>query len=218
MIASNILKITEKLPPHVDLVAVSKLQKPESILEAYHSGQRHFGENRAQEFAIKYAQLPNDIIWHFIGHIQTNKVKMIIGKAALIHSIDSERLLWAVEQEALHQGIKQNCLLQLHVAIEENKWGFSKEELDEIIAKPEFQQLQAVNICGIMGMASFVADEQQIRTEFQKLKQCYDQLKQSLFAGKPDFRHLSMGMSGDWPIAIEEGSNLIRVGSQIFGV
>ena len=216
MIASNISNIKKHLPPTVQLVAVSKLQTPQSILQAYQAGQRHFGENRAQEFADKYAQLPPDILWHFIGHLQTNKVKMATGKAFLIHSVDSERLLWAIEQQALKQGITQKCLLQLHIAIEESKSGFSQEELDDLIRNPKFTQLQAVKICGMMGMASFVADNQQIRTEFRSLKQRFDHLKQTLFANNPDFQYLSMGMSGDWPIAVEEGSTLVRIGSHIF--
>jgi hypothetical protein len=189
----------------------------ESILEAYHAGQRHFGENRPQEFALKHKQLPQDIVWHFIGHLQTNKVKLVTGKARLIHSVDSARLLMAIEKEALKQGIQQRCLLEVYIATEETKSGFSWEEVLSLISSPTFTNLKAVTICGLMGMASFVSDPRQPRTEFQKLKQYYDHLKQSTFAHKPYFCHLSMGMSGDWPIAVEEGSTLIRVGSQIFG-
>ena len=185
-------------------------------MEAYIAGQRHFGENRAQEFDAKCALLPDDIVWHFIGHLQTNKVKVVVGRAALIHSVDSERLLWSLEQEALKQGIQQKCLIELHVATEERKSGFSEEGLEALINQPQFCSLQALKICGIMGMASFVSDEQQIRSEFRRLKQAYDRLKQTLFADEPDFRYLSMGMSGDWLLAIEEGSNLIRIGTQIF--
>jgi len=217
MIASKISSIRNTLPPNIELVAVSKLQPSASILEAYNAGQRHFGENRAQEFAVKYNQLPQDIVWHFIGHLQTNKVKMVTGKAHLIHSVDSARLLWALEKEALKQGIQQRCLLELYIATEETKSGFSWEEILSLISDPMFANLKAINICGLMGMASFVSDPQQIRTEFQKLKQYFDILKQSTFAHNPHFNILSMGMSGDWPIAVEEGSTLIRVGSQIFG-
>jgi pyridoxal phosphate enzyme (YggS family) len=162
MIASNILAIKNQLPSGVELVAVSKLQPIASILEAYSTGQRHFGENRVQELVSKEASLPKDIVWHFIGHLQTNKVKMITGKAALIHSIDSERLLWAIEQESIRQGVEQKCLLELHIAVEESKSGFSPEELYALTKKPEFQRLRAVKICGVMGMASFVEDQQQI--------------------------------------------------------
>ena len=217
MIASNIQAIKEKLAHDVTLVAVSKLQSITSILEAYRAGQRHFGENRPQEFAVKYDQLPQDIVWHLIGHLQTNKVKMVVGKATLIHSIDSDRLLWAVEKEALKQDIIQNCLLEFHIAMEESKSGFSYDEALTLITSPKFHHLKAVKICGIMGMASFVADEQQIRAEFRTLKNYFDQIKQSFLANDPEFCHLSMGMSGDWPIAVEEGSTMIRVGSQIFG-
>ena len=217
MIASNIKAIKEKLPLNVELVAVSKLQSVESILEAYRAGQRHFGENRAQEFADKEQQLPKDIIWHFIGKLQTNKVKMVVGKADLIHSVDSARLLWAVEKEAFKLGVVQECLLELHIAIEESKSGFSWEEVYELVMSTEFAALKNVRICGMMGMASFVEDRDHIRLEFKKLKKCYDQLKQLLFASNSEFCHLSMGMSGDWPIAIEEGSTLIRLGTQIFG-
>ena len=215
-VASHIYGIRERLPAGVELVAVSKWQTNETIMEAYRAGQRHFGENRAQEFAEKEALLPKDIVWHFIGHLQTNKVKMVVGKAELIHSIDSERLLLAVEEEAKKQGIVQRCLLQLHIAMEESKSGFSQEELSAFLKTPEFCSLQAVQICGIMGMASFVSDEQQIRAEFHSLKRYYNQLQQSIFANHPHFCHLSMGMSGDWLIAVEEGSTLIRVGTQIF--
>ena len=217
MIASNIQTIKEKLASNVTLIAVSKFQSVETILEAYRAGQRHFGENRPQEFAAKYDQLPQDIVWHLIGHLQTNKVKMAVGKATLIHSIDSDRLLWAVEKEALKQGIIQNCLLEFHIAMEESKSGFSYDEAFTLITSPEFHNLKAVKICGIMGMASFVADEQQIRAEFRTLKNYFDQIKQTFFANDPEFCHLSMGMSGDWPIAVAEGSTMIRVGSQIFG-
>jgi len=218
MIAPNIASIKEKLPPDVELIAVSKLQPFESILEAYTAGQRHFGENRAQEFALKHKQLPQDILWHFIGHLQTNKVKMVTGKAHLIHSVDSERLLWAIENEALKQGIQQRCLLEIYIATEESKSGFSWEEVLALVTNPIFADLKAVTICGLMGMASFVSDQHQVRTEFQTLKRYYDHLKQSTFADNPHFNCLSMGMSGDWPIAVEEGSTLIRVGTQIFGV
>jgi len=217
VIASNIQTIKAKIPENVTLVAVSKLQSLSAILEAYRTGQRHFGENRPQEFAVKYDQLPQDIVWHLIGHLQTNKVKMVVGKAAFIHSIDSDRLLWAVEKEALKLEIVQKCLLEFHIAIEESKSGFSYDEVLTLITSPELHNLKAVKICGIMGMASYVADEQQIRAEFRTLKHYYDQIKQSFFSHDPEFCHLSMGMSGDWPIAVTEGSTMIRVGSQIFG-
>ena len=218
MIASNIQVIKQKLPPTVTLVAVSKFHAKETIMEAYHAGQRHFGESRAQELMEKRATLPADMVWHFIGPLQTNKVKMVVGKAALIHSIDSERLLWAVEKEALKQGVEQPCLLEFHIATEESKSGFTQEEVAKLISTSLFSDLKAVKINGVMGMASFVSDAQQIRTEFRRLKQYFDQLKQSVFPNAPDFCHLSMGMSGDWPIAIEEGSTLVRIGTQIFGV
>ena len=213
MISTNITKIKDALPPHVTLVAVSKLQSVETILKAYHTGHRHFGENRPQEFAAKHPRLPSDIIWHFIGHLQTNKVKLVVGKAALIHSIDSYRLLMAVEREALKQGIVQDCLLAFHIATEESKSGFSIEE----VLTCDWSSFKAVRFCGVMGMASFTQNHEQIRKEFNTLKHYFDQLKGSTFAHDPHFIHLSMGMSGDWPIAIEEGSTLIRVGTHIFG-
>ena len=205
------------LPFGVELVAVSKFQSIDTIMEAYNAGQLHFGENRPQEFAAKMPKMPQDIVWHFVGHLQTNKVNMVVGKAALIHSIDSERLLWAVNSEAAKQGIQQRCLLEIHIATEESKSGFSCEEALALISSSEFINMQGVIICGIMGMASNTPDEQQIRTEFRTLKQFYNHLKQTPFAHNPNFCHLSMGMSGDWPIAVEEGSTLIRVGTQIFG-
>ncbi|MDR2586073.1 MAG: YggS family pyridoxal phosphate-dependent enzyme [Prevotellaceae bacterium] len=216
MIVANIASIKEKLPPNVQLVAVSKLQPPEAIMEAYATGQRHFGENRASEFLSKWAQLPKDIHWHFIGHLQTNKVKMVTGKANLIHSIDSERLLYAINQEAAKQGTLQKCLLEIHIAKEESKTGFLWEEVQKLVNDPQFHSLTSVTICGLMGMASFVSDIHQVRKEFQTLKCCFDHLKQTAFIDNPHFCHLSMGMSGDWPIAVEEGSTLIRIGSQIF--
>ena len=202
----------------VELVAVSKWQTIDTIMDAYHAGQRHFGENRAVEFAEKVGQLPPNIVWHFIGHLQTNKVKLVVGKAELIHSIDSERLLLVINDEAQKQGITQRCLFQMHIAVEESKFGFSQEELSCFINSSNFAKLKNVQICGLMGMASFVKNEEQIRAEFRSLKLYYDTLQQSIFSQNHHFYHLSMGMSGDWPIAVEEGSTLVRVGSSIFSL
>ena len=215
-IIQNINELRSKIPQHVTIVAVSKTVPVRLIRKAFEAGQLIFGESRVQQLAGKYEQIP-DARWHLIGHLQTNKVKMVVGKVSMIHSIDSERLLWAVAQEARKQGIEQRCLLEFHVAMEESKSGFSIEELSALTSNSRFNNLSGVTICGVMGMASFTEDEQQIRAEFRMLKQYFDHLKRSTFADNREFRHLSMGMSGDWPIAIEEGSTLIRVGSNIFG-
>ena len=216
-VASQIQRIQEKLPPGISLVAVSKFQPVQALMEAYAAGQRGFGESRAQEFVLKQLELPTDIEWHFIGHLQTNKVKMVVGKAALIHSADSEALLDALNKEAQKQGVVQDILWELHVAQEESKWGFAPEVLPALAERVLHGDWPHLRVCGLMGMASLVSDSQQIRAEFRWIKQAFDGLKAGAFAHSPHFKMLSMGMSSDWPIAVEEGSTLIRVGSQIFG-
>ena len=215
-VALQIQRLLEKLPSGITLVAVSKFQPVSALMEAYGAGQRCFGESRAQEFVQKVAEMPSDVAWHFIGHLQTNKVKMVVGKAALIHSVDSEGLLDALDKEAQRQGVVQDVLWEVHVAQEESKWGFAPEALPALVERLLHGDWPHLRVCGLMGMASLVSDSQQIRAEFRQIKQAFDGLKAGAFAHSPHFKILSMGMSSDWPIAVEEGSTLIRVGSQIF--
>ncbi len=216
-ITRNIISLKKELPATVRLVAVSKTRPVTDILEAYNTGHRIFGENRVQELLSKKNLLPNDIEWHLIGHLQTNKVKLIIPFVQLIHSVDSFRLLKVIDTEAQKINKTINCLLQFYIAKEETKFGFSMTEVNEMIASPEFLQLRATRICGIMGMATFTDNSNQIREEFRYLAGCYNVLKNSYFRNIPSFREISMGMSGDFRIAIEEGSTMVRLGSVIFG-
>ena len=210
-------EIRASLPAGVRLVAVSKFKPAEDIHALYQHGQRLFGENHAQEMRDKHAQLPQDIEWHFIGHLQTNKVKYIAPYVSLIHSIDSFPLLKEVNKAAVKNGRVIPCLLQFHIADEETKFGFSLEECEEMLQSPDFQELGNVPIHGVMGMATFTDDHDQVRREFHHLHDIFDKLKTNYFAQNPDFKELSMGMTDDYPIAIEEGSTLIRIGSAIFG-
>jgi len=217
MIAENIKEIQSNLSENVTLVAVSKTKPVEDLQEAYNAGQRIFGENKVQEMTSKYEVLPKDIQWHLIGHLQTNKVKYIAPYVSLIHSIDSEKLLREVNKEAKKNNRIIPCLLQFHIAEEETKFGFSFDEAKELIESEAFLNFQNIQIVGIMGMASFTEDEQQIRNEFQTLHDYFHVLKSHYFKFNPDFKEISMGMSGDYKIAIEHGSTMIRVGSTIFG-
>jgi hypothetical protein len=210
-------EIRASLPAGVRLVAVSKFKPAEDIHALYQHGQRLFGENHAQEMRDKHAQLPQDIEWHFIGHLQTNKIKYIAPYVSLIHSIDSFPLLKEVNKAAVKNGRVIPCLLQFHIADEETKFGFSLEECEEMLQSPDFQELGNVAIHGVMGMATFTDDHDQVRREFHHLHDIFDKLKTNYFAQNPDFKELSMGMTDDYPIAIEEGSTLIRIGSAIFG-
>ena len=216
-ISSEIERLNKELPSTVKLVAVSKFNPSEAIMEAYQAGQRVFGESRPQELLQKVQELPCDIQWHFIGHLQTNKLKMVLPYAALIHSVDSERLLMEINKYAVKNNLKVKCLIELFVAQEETKQGFSKEELMELMEKLQQEPLQGVEICGLMGMASFVEDEQQIRGEFAALKETFDQVREKYISTHPNFNELSMGMSGDYRIAVEMGSTMVRIGTTIFG-
>ena len=216
-IATQIRSVLSTLPKGVQLIAVSKTQSAEVITAAYEAGQRLFGENRPQELVQKAAQLPNDIEWHFIGHLQTNKVKTVVGKAHLIHAVDSERLLKEIEKEAAKQGIIVRCLLQIHIAQEEAKFGFSPDELHDFLHSGILATIPHIRISGLMGMASFTENHEQVRQEFRFLKQLFDQVKNTYFFSDDNFRELSMGMSGDYTIAVEEGATLVRIGSTIFG-
>jgi len=214
-IKDAISDIKKRLPSTVTLVAVSKFKSNGDILEAYSAGQCDFGENRPQEFMKKAAELPADIRWHFIGHLQTNKIKMVIEQSHLIHSVDSERLFDELNKEALKRGLVKDILLQLYIAKEESKQGLSFEELNTILRKRG--GYPALRVCGLMGMASFVDDMAIVRAEFANLKQKFEELKFSEFSNEPHFSILSMGMSGDYDIAIDQGSTLVRIGSTIFG-
>ena len=216
-IAQEIININNELPSTVKLVAVSKFHPAESIAEAYGAGQRIFAESRPQELAAKVEVLPKDIEWHFIGHLQTNKLKMVVPHAALIHSVDSRKLLLEINKYAVAKGLKARCLLEMFIAQEESKQGFSKEELMELVGEIAENPLEGVELCGLMGMASFTDDHQKIRGEFRQLAGTFNEIKERYGSAFPQFKELSMGMSNDYPLAIECGSTLVRIGTRIFG-
>ena len=216
-IRQNIEDIKSKLPEHVRLVAVSKTKSNEDILEAYNSGHKIFGENKVQELVKKYEELPKDIEWHFIGHLQSNKVKYIVPFVHLIHGIDSFKLLKEVNREAVKNKRVVPCLLQFYIASEETKFGLSLEEARQILNSAEFALMKNVKISGVMGMATFTEDEKQVTLEFRMLKTIFNTLKNEYFFGSKNFCEISMGMSDDFPLALNEGSTIIRVGSKIFG-
>ena len=216
-IREQIHKISNELPSTVKLVAVSKFNPVEAIEEAYSAGQRIFAESRPQELFQKVPQLPEDIQWHFIGHLQTNKLKMVLPYASLIHSVDSKKLLMEISKYAVKNSLNVKCLLEVFIAQEESKQGFSQEELLELLDEFAASPLPGVEICGLMGMASFVEDEQQIRDEFGKLGRIFTAAREKYISTLPCFNELSMGMSGDYKIAIEYGSTMVRIGTTIFG-
>lgn len=217
MIKDNLETVRESIPSGVLLVAVSKTKPVADLQEAYDAGQRVFGENHALEMRDKHEVLPNDIDWHFIGHLQTNKIKYIIPFVRLIHSIDTFNLLQAVNKEAVKHDRVVDCLLQFHVAEEETKFGLSIEEAEEILNSEAFKSLKNVRICGVMGMATNTDNQVQIRKEFHHLKEIFGTLKSKYFTDCEYFKEISMGMSHDYQLAIEEGSTMVRVGSRIFG-
>lgn len=186
-------------------------------MELYQQGQRVFGENKVQEMVAKYEALPKDIDWHLIGHLQTNKVKYIAPFVGMIHSVDSLRLLQEIEKQAQKAGRVIDCLLQFHIAEEETKFGFDEQEARDLLGSPEYRAMTAVRLCGVMGMASFTDDVIRVREEFRHLRRIFQHLKTDFFAGAPWFKEISMGMSGDWSVAVEEGSTMVRIGSLIFG-
>ena len=216
-IAQNIVQLKTSLPQGVTLVAVSKFHPVEALWEAYNAGQRVFGESRAQELSAKQKVLPEDIEWHFIGHLQSNKIKYMIPYVAMIHGIDTYKLLAEVNKQAGKAGRTVNCLLQIHVAQEETKFGFSPEECREMLDAGEWKALAHVRICGLMGMASNTDNIEQINGEFRLLNSLFKEIKENWFADSDVFRELSMGMSHDYHEAIASGSTLVRVGSKIFG-
>lgn len=216
-IAENIKKILSEIPTNVSLVAISKTKPLEAVLEAYNSGQRIFGENKVQELTTKYEQLPKDIEWHLVGHLQTNKVKYIAPFVSLIHSVDSLSLLKEIDKQGKKNNRIIRCLLQVYIASEETKFGLSENELDELVNSKELSLFENVSICGLMGMATFTEDTSQIRKEFNSLYRIFQRLKETRYANLPEFREISMGMSSDYRIAVEEGSTMVRIGSDIFG-
>lgn len=213
MIAENLKKIRKELPEEVDFVLVSKTHTIEDMMEAYNAGQRIFGENKVQELQDKYPEMPKDVEWHMVGHLQRNKVKYMAEYVKLIHAVDSLRLLRTINNEAKKNDRVINCLLQIKIAEEESKFGMDESLAQEILKSDDLKDFQNVQIIGLMGMATFTDDTDQVTREFQKLKRIYDQLK----VDNPNFETLSMGMSGDYKIAITEGSNMVRVGSAVFG-
>ena len=217
MIAENLQRIKNALPSNVLLVAISKFNPESAIEEAYAVGQRDFGESKVQELGGKYEHLPKDIRWHFIGHLQTNKVKYIAPYVYLIHSVDSLKLLKEINKHAIQNGRTINYLLQIHVAEEETKFGLTENECIEMLESDDWKALTNVQACGVMGMATNTDNNNQIRAEFVKIHQLFDTLKERFFKEDDSFKEISMGMSGDYSIAIEEGSTMVRIGSSIFG-
>ena len=216
-ITQNLNKIKDSLPAHVTLVAVSKTKPVSDLMEAYHTGQRIFGENKIQEMTEKWETMPKDIEWQMIGHVQTNKVKFMAEYVSLIHGVDSLKLLEEINKQAKKHNRIIDCLLQIHIAEEETKFGLNEMELTEIIKSEAFKNLDNIQIVGLMGMATFTDNSTQIKKEFIHLKSIFDTLNKQSETQNLKPKTLSMGMSGDYPIAIECGSNMIRVGSSIFG-
>lgn len=217
-IAEKLHAIEGKLPSNVTLVAVSKTKPDEAILEAYQAGHRDFGENKVQDLLAKQERLPADIRWHMIGHLQSNKVKYLAPFVFLLHGVDSLKLLSVVNREAEKSDRVIDCLLQVRIAAEETKFGLPEEELMELIRSDQFSEMSHIRIRGLMGMATYTEISEQIREEFRQLKRIFDTLKGSHFEEQESFNLLSCGMSGDFELAIEEGSNMVRIGSLIFGL
>lgn len=215
-IAEQIKRISDTLPCGVTLIAVSKYHPADAVMQAYEAGQRDFGESKAQDLVKKHDILPDDIKWHFIGHLQSNKIKYIAPFVHLIHSIDSYKLLQEVNRHGEKQNRRIACLLQIHIAQEDTKFGFTPDECMEMLSNNDWQSLKNVEIRGIMCMASNTDDESQIADEFSKVQMLFNNIKEKFFAGNDSFNILSAGMSDDYPIAIKFGSNHIRVGSKIF--
>ena len=216
-IQEQIDKIKTELPSHVRLVAVSKYHPIEAIQEAYDGGQRIFGESKVQEMTQKYEMLPKDIEWHFIGHLQTNKIKYMAPYVSLIHGVDSFKLLQEINKQAATANRIIPCLLQIHIAKEETKFGFTTDECLNMLNEGNWKALKNVQIAGLMGMATHTEDDTIVANEFETLAQSFQQIKSNHFAESPYFKEISMGMSDDYPIAIETGSTLVRIGSKIFG-
>lgn len=217
MIQTQLKQVQAQLPEHVVLIAVSKTKPIADLQAAYDAGQRHFGENKVQEMVEKAQLLPNDIHWHLIGHLQTNKVKYMAGFVHLIHGVDSLKLLIEINKQAKKVNRIQDILLQFYIAQEDTKFGLDISEAQEILNSIDFQQLKHVRVCGVMGMASNTSNEKQVASEFRNLKQIFDELQTKYFPKQDTFKEISMGMSGDYQLAIANGSTMVRVGSKIFG-
>lgn len=217
MIQKRLESLRSRIPQDVTLVAVSKFHPAEAVLEAYNAGQRVFGESRVQELLAKEPVLPKDISWHFIGHLQTNKVRQLVGHVALIESVDTERLLGIIDRESEKAGVVTRVLMQLHVAREETKFGFSPEELEDYFRRRAFEQLKATHICGVMGMASNTDDTERVTEDFRTIHDVYTRIRTEIAPDLRGFDTVSMGMSGDWEIAVAQGSNMVRIGTDIFG-
>ena len=215
-IANNLIQIKSTLPEHVTLVAVSKTKPVSDLMEAYEAGQRIFGENKIQEMAEKWEQMPKDIQWHMIGHVQTNKVKFMAPFVSLIHGVDSLKLLQEINKQAQKSSRIIDCLLQIHIAEEETKFGLDEEELASLLSSSEFHEMKNIRIVGLMGMATFTENKDQIKKEFLHLKSIFDKTKE-LKTENCQLEIISMGMSGDYQLAIECGSTMVRIGSSIFG-
>lgn len=216
-IQANIKNIKDNIPSTVRLIAVSKFHSVDEILKAYEGGHKTFGESRVQELIEKQPSLPKDIEWHFVGQLQRNKVKFIVPFINCIHSVDSKRLLLQIEKQAAETNRVIPCLLQIHIAEEDTKAGFSESECWDFLSKGKWKEWKHVQISGVMGMATFTEDENKIRSEFKKLRNYFNKIKEHYFKDDPHFKEMSMGMSSDYKIAVDEGSTLIRVGSNIFG-
>lgn len=215
-IKQNLIQIKSTLPENVTLVAVSKTKPVPDLLQAYEAGQRIFGENKIQEMTEKWEQMPKDIQWHMIGHVQSNKVKFMAPFVSLIHGVDSLKLLQEINKQALKNNRTINCLLQIYIAEEESKFGLDENELNELLTSVEFKELKNIRILGLMGMATFTEDQNQIKKEFTHLKTIFDSI-QTLQTENCKLSTISMGMSGDYQLAIECGSTMVRIGSSIFG-
>jgi hypothetical protein len=216
-VSERLRKIITELPKGVKLVAVSKTKPRDMILEVYNAGHKIFGENKVQEMTAKYDILPKDIEWHMVGHLQRNKVRFIAPFVSLIHSVDSIKLLEEINKEALKNHRKIPCLLQIKIAREESKYGLSVKEAEDLLSSVDFRSLSNVSIHGLMGMATYTGDVNIIRTEFRNLSSIFKSFREKFFSGVPEFKEISMGMSNDYKIAIEEGATILRVGSSIFG-
>ena len=216
-IAQRLHEVKATLPQHVCLIDVSKFHPVESLMEAYQAGQRCFGESRVQELQAKHEQLPTDVEWHFIGHLQTNKVKYIVPYVSMIHSVDSPRLLDEIERQAARIDRVVDCLLEVHVAQEDTKYGFSPESCIEYLTPEVLAAYPHVRFRGVMGMASFTDDDEQVKQEFEQLKQLFDHLRSGVMGDAAYFDTLSMGMSHDYLMAIDKGSTMVRIGTTIFG-
>jgi pyridoxal phosphate enzyme (YggS family) len=217
MISEKLVEIHKTIPAHVCLVAVSKTKPVIDLLEAYQAGQRHFGENKVQEMSEKWELLPKDINWHLIGHLQTNKVKFIAPFVHLIHSVDSLKLLAEINKQAAKCQRVISVLLQFYIAKEETKFGLDFDEATQLLNSEEYKSFKNIQVVGVMGMASFTDDESIVKAEFSQLKELFSKLKSTFFQNDDSFKEISMGMSGDYQLAIEEGSTMVRLGSTIFG-